>query len=84
MSTRQYRPIDCSLHDHLEAAATLGKPVSVTYRAGDGTQVHVEDRIVDIFANGGVEFVQLEKGSRIRLDDLVMVAGVPFVGGRAS
>jgi Rho-binding antiterminator len=80
MRSRRYRPIDCSLHDHLEAAATLGKPLSVTYRAGDGTEVHVEDRIVDIVSSGGVEFVRLEKGRLVRLDDLVMVGSIPSVG----
>jgi Rho-binding antiterminator len=78
METRPYRPIDCSLHDRLEAAATIGKPVSVTYRAGDGTEVRVEDRIVDIVSSGGVEFVKLQEGTLIRLDDLVIVDGIPF------
>jgi Rho-binding antiterminator len=84
MTSRRYRPIDCSLHDHLEAAATLGKAVSVTYRAGDGTEIRVEDRIVDIVSSGGVEFVKLEEGALIRLDDLVMVGGIPFVGGTGA
>lgn len=80
MTSRRYRPIDCSLHDHLEATATLGKSVSVTYRADDGREARVEGRIVDIIVSGGVEFVKLENGTQIRLDDLVVVGGIPFVG----
>jgi Rho-binding antiterminator len=81
LSARRYRPIDCSLHDHLEAVATLGTSVSLVYRAGDEREVQAQDRIVDIVASGGVEFVELETGGRVRLDDLVMVGGIRFVGG---
>lgn len=77
-NSRPYQPISCSLHDHLEAAATLGRPVPITYRGDDGGEVRREDRIIDIVARDGVEFLKLEQGGTIRLDDLVMVGDVPF------
>jgi len=78
MNARPYRPIDCTLHDHLEAAATLGRPVRLVYRTDDTGEVEVEDRIVDILASGGVEFLTLAKGGQIRLDDLRWLDDLPF------
>ena len=47
-----YRPIDCSLHDRLEAAAPLGRNSTVAYRQDDAIHVY-EDVIVDLFARAG-------------------------------
>jgi Rho-binding antiterminator len=78
---RPYTPIDCSLHDRLESAATLRKPVCIAYR-GSGTELsRIEDRIVDIFTRDGVEFMKLDNGTEIRLDDIVSVDGVAFTRG---
>jgi transcriptional antiterminator Rof (Rho-off) len=73
-----YRPIDCSLHDELEAAATLRKTVRISYRASQGGLVEIEDRILDIFTRDGAEYVQLSRGAEVRLDDLRSVDGLSF------
>ena len=78
MSERGYRPIDCSLHDQLESAATLKKKVRITLRDSAGRSVHVDDQIVDIFTKAGVEYVKLGSGREVRLDDLQEVDGVTF------
>lgn len=77
-SEREYRPIDCSLHDQLEAAATLRKKIRITFRDSAGRSVQSEDQIVDIFTKAGVEYVKLGDGREVRLDDLQEVDDVSF------
>jgi Rho-binding antiterminator len=80
---RPYSPIDCSLHDRLESAATLRKPVRIAYRDSLNDLVCLEDRIVDVFGRGGIEFMKLENGTVVRLDDVASVDGVAFSPGKA-
>lgn len=68
-----YRPIDCSVHDRLEALATLGVPCRIRYRGPDDEEHELVDRIVDVFARGGEEFLDTAGGVRIRLDRLTQV-----------
>lgn len=78
-----YAPIECSLHDRLEALATLGRPCRVVYRTEAGEARELEGRLVDVFARGGAEFVKLDSGDEIRLDRLEWVDGVRYGGGQA-
>jgi Rho-binding antiterminator len=80
MST-DYQPIDCSLHDRLEALATLRQECDVVYRDVDGERRETRERIVDVFARAGEELVRLESGTEIRLDRLEAVEGVAYGGG---
>jgi Rho-binding antiterminator len=77
-----HEPIDCGLHDRLEALATLGRAVDLAFRAEDGTRHGVRDRLVDVYASGGAEYVRTGAGRVIRLDRLDEVDGVPY--GRRS
>lgn len=77
MST-DYSPIDCSLHDHLEAAATLGGKRRIVYYDEGAGSTEVLARIVDVFAKGGEEFIRLDTGALIRLDRLESVDDVRF------
>ena len=72
-----YRPIDCSLHDRLEAAATLGRTCTVAYRQDDAIHV-IEDVIVDVFARAGAEYLKTASGLEIRLDRVEALNGMPF------
>ena len=74
-----YRPIDCSLHDQLEAAATLRRTVQIVYER-DGETIETADRILDIFTRDGAEFLKLS-ATEVRLDDLRIVDGVAFSPG---
>ena len=74
-----YRPIDCSLHDQLEAAATLRRTIHIVYER-DGEIVETADRILDIFTRDGAEFLKLST-TEVRLDELRIVDGVPFNAG---
>lgn len=76
--SREYRPIACGLHDRLEALATTGGVVRIVARAPDGARRTLEDRLVDVFARGGEEFVRTGRGQLIRLDRLGSVDGVAF------
>ncbi len=73
----EYRPISCSLHDELEAAATLRKPCEVVYRV-DGVERVVTGRVVDLYARAGVEWMLLDNKKEIRLDHLVRFNGKSF------
>ena len=73
-----YSPIDCALHDHLEASATLGVRVHITYVDEAGAIHETDDRIADVFARVGAEYVKLAGGLEIRLDRLETVDGVRF------
>lgn len=63
-----YRPIACSLHDQLEAAATMKKMVTLAVRLPSGELSHIQDRIRDIFTREGAEYLKLENSEEIRLD----------------
>jgi len=67
-----YAPIDCSLYDHYEAAATLKRTVKLDLHDG-GTQV---GRIVDLFVRDRIEWLKLASGVEIRLDH---IAGMSIV-----
>jgi Rho-binding antiterminator len=75
--TDSYDPIDCSLHDRIEEAATLGRIVKIVYDAEDGV-VEIEDRITDWFARDGAEFLQTAGGISVRLDRIRTLDGVAF------
>jgi len=66
-----YRPIACGVHDRLEDLATRGVSCAVEYLAETGETLHQTARFADIYADGGVEYLQLSTGERVRLDRLV-------------
>lgn len=76
-----YSPIECSLHDRLEALATMGRACRVVYRTETGEARELNGRLVDIFARSGKEYVKLDSGEEIRLDRLEWVDGVRYGGG---
>ena len=79
-----YAPIACSLHDQLEALATLGRECRIVYREAGGEERERVDRIVDVFIRGGEEFIRTAGGIEIRLDRLEWVDDVRFGGGPVS
>lgn len=73
-----YAPIDCSLHDRLEALATLRRTCHIAYRDAEGNAQEIAERIVDVFARDGAEFLKTAGGLEVRLDRLDAVDGVPY------
>lgn len=74
----EYRPIDCNLHDRLEELATLRQPARISYRDDQGEMRSAEDRIEDVFAADGVEYIRTAGGEQIRLDRIDDVDGRSF------
>jgi Rho-binding antiterminator len=65
-----YEPIDCGMHDRLEALAVTGARCRVEFVTKDGEERQATGRIVDVFARGGAEYIHLQDGAEIRLDRL--------------
>ena len=78
MPDQPYKPIDCSLRDRLESAATLSQTIQIVYHGSDGRQHETEDHIVDVFSRESEKFIKTGQGDLIRLDRLVSVDGVNF------
>jgi Rho-binding antiterminator len=72
----EYQPIDCSLHDRLESYATLRQPCRIVFRDEAGGRSESHDRIDDVFAEDGVEYIRTGSGERIRLDRIEEVDGL--------
>lgn len=69
-----YTPVDCGLHNKLEATATLKRVAHIAYQTEAGDTTTVESKIVDIYANDGADYCKLEDGTVIRLDRLQSVS----------
>jgi Rho-binding antiterminator len=74
----EYTPIDCALHDRLESIATLRNVVRIEYVSDSGDVRALDDRIADVFARDGGEYVRTASGLEIRLDRLETVDGIRY------
>lgn len=74
--TADYQPVSCEFHDVLETLAIRRNPVVIVYRDEHGAHAEVRDRILDVSARGGEEFMALQGGLSLRLDRIVSVNGV--------
>jgi Rho-binding antiterminator len=71
----EYKPVDCDFHDRLEELATLRQPARIAFRDERGEVREAEDRISDVYAADGVEYIRMEGGEEIRLDRIERVEG---------
>lgn len=69
-----YKPVNCGFHDKLEAIATLRRNSRITYLTEAGETVTTEGKIIDIYAQKGVDYCKLEDGAVVRLDRLQAVS----------
>ena len=76
---KPYTPINCSQYDFLESLATLKKVCLIQYMVADEILV-VEDKIKTLITKNKEEFLILEKGSEIRLDNIISINGKNFNG----
>lgn len=66
-----YKPIDCSFHDELEAAATLRRHVLLQYFS-NLHELRVESVVVRNFTTRNhAEYAQLSNGEEMRLDRIM-------------
>lgn len=78
MSHRPYRPIDCGLHDELQLLVLRGRSVALVVLDEAGASRTLEGRPVDVTTRAGAEWLVLDDGSALRLDDLMEVDGRRF------
>jgi Rho-binding antiterminator len=74
--SEKYRSISCSYYDQLEVYATKRTHCSVVYRIDEAEKTS-EGIIVDVYAKDGAEYLKLNNGIIIRLDQLVSINDVP-------
>lgn len=74
-----YKPISCSLHDELEARATLRKQSTILYRNEQNELETTVAIIKDIYTRSGEEFILLDNGMEIRLDKIEKIDGTSFL-----
>jgi Rho-binding antiterminator len=72
-----YKPIDCNYYDRLEAWATLRTVCRILYRDKNEQQQEVSAIIKDVYTVLKVEYMRLDNGLVIRLDNLVAVNDIP-------
>jgi transcriptional antiterminator Rof (Rho-off) len=70
-----YTPIACSIHDKLEETAVRRTVAHFVIRDGGGETRELQDRVEDVFARDGVEYMRTGEGHEIRLDQLESVNG---------
>lgn len=73
MPADRYRPIDCAVHDVLEASAVRRTVCRIRLREGSGER-EVLTTIDDVYSRDGAEWADLGDGSRVRLDQFIEVA----------
>ncbi|CAN5791310.1 hypothetical protein BH23GEM11_BH23GEM11_11900 [soil metagenome] len=74
-SDQEYAPIACSVHDKLEETAVRGTVAHFVVRDENGGTTELQDRVEDVFARDGVEYMRTGEGHEIRLDRLETVNG---------
>lgn len=75
MSKQEYVPISCSFYDELEAIATLRQEAVIKYSEEAGKTIEVRSKIKDLFTRAKAEYLLLDSGLEIRLDQLISVNG---------
>ncbi len=75
-----YHPIDCNFYDVLLDRATRKHPAQIQYLTADGPHT-LEAIIMDVYTQNKAEFMQLDNGLHIRLDQLIAVDGIPLPEG---
>lgn len=72
-----YTPVSCDFHDELEAIATLHQSCRLVYHTEARVTTEIAGRIVDVYAANHADYVKLEDGTVIRLDQIVSVNDQP-------
>ncbi|MBX2844169.1 MAG: Rho-binding antiterminator [Flammeovirgaceae bacterium] len=73
-----YQPINCSLYDYLEAAITKNETVQLLISVQEEKEQEIISKFKDLFTKKGEEFLVLENGSTIRLDQILFLNGINF------
>jgi transcriptional antiterminator Rof (Rho-off) len=72
MSDSPYEPVACALYDELGLRMMRGTPCRLVVEGSDGRDV-LETTIADLYTEGEAEYVRLERGRTVRLDQIVEI-----------
>ncbi|APW43195.1 hypothetical protein [Rhodoferax saidenbachensis] len=70
-----YTPINCEFHDVIESTITRRQPVTLVVMDAVGDVQTLHDKVTDVFAKEGAEYLVTESGQTIRLDQLQSIGG---------
>ena len=76
LTMNDYTPISCSFYDILESIATKRELAIIEYFDEAKQQISVTGKIQNLFTQEKVEYMQLEQGLLIRLDNIIAVNGM--------
>jgi len=77
---KEYKPIACHLHDHIEHFATLRKVVNIQYVDSENNTKNIKSIIKDWVNNGNGEFIVLKESDlNIRFDNIVSIDKIDFL-----
>ena len=79
MDKKKYIPISCSYYDELEAWATLKTNCLIVYRDNEGMTLQTEGLIKNLFTSNKEEFMHLDYGLQLRLDQLININGKAII-----
>lgn len=79
-SEKIYQPINCDYYDRLEAWATMHTICLLVFQDEAAGEQQVSARIEDLYTLNKVEYLRLDNGLLIRLDQLLSVNGIPLPG----
>lgn len=79
-SEQPYQPIDCDYYDRLEAWATMRTPCLLVFLDEEGVRQEVSGLIADLYVVNKAEYLRMDNGLTVRLDQLLAVNGVPVPG----
>ena len=74
---KTYIPINCGLYDYLEAFATQKESIWISYQENGQTH-QIFDIIKDLTTQNHEEFLLLESGKLLRLDQIISLNDVSF------
>ncbi len=76
-----YKPIQCGLYDILEDRIVRRVPCTLVFQKENEAEPQSYDgRLMNVFSQGGAEFLMLEQGKLIRLDYILKLDEIDFVG----
>lgn len=71
----KYRPIKCDYYDELEAWATTKAHLDIVYTNAEGRTGETAGLIKDLYVREHVEYLAMDNGTEIRLDDIQTING---------
>lgn len=77
---KNYQPISCNFYDELEALATLRSSCTIIYQDEHANRQETEGVIKDLYIRDKAEYLLLNTGFEIRLDQLISVNGKELKG----